>query len=525
MKELSEINNIIEELNNRYSDSILLGLGKLTKQQMNSLEKKTKLAIRTFQRSEVINKDNSYCVSLYAVYFAKYIYNDNRFWENLSLYLGFDEDIVKAVFIRAMKNTYELKSWPFYRSSRNEYVETIRMHSIIGNDHSGDNIIYAFYLVYLKDFQKNVTEDKLNLFFPFLDEVFKPLTIMEDSDHSAVYNGVAYVRGLMPKSFARAYNVNNQAVRDMIRQFFSYFDKLHNRNYRNPKIDSDVLNKLQASFKRNNNFYNDYTRVYVLKNPSNEKIEPVVEYHKKSTSVNIPSHFINFKADERKSAEVIFYDRDKVVKKQSLKIEDGAIGWHTSSLSQYLKSRVSHFRYEIRKLSTNEIAYDSGTHYYKSKIEKSDDKNNDQKDAKIPVVYECFPNNQRSLVSINELEAGTVYTIKQTEGLLIKHAHVINDGGYSIFFMRENTEVIFNEKEFKSTKPVRTVSVKNSQTFDDLKIMNEKTEHTIYTGENMLFSARLRSPYELSNLEILINSTDIDGMVYFARLFYTTLQR
>lgn len=410
-----------------------------------------------------------------------------------------------------MKNTYELNNWPFYRSSRNEYVETIRMHSIIGNDHSGDNIIYAFYLVYLKDFQKNLTEDKLNLFFPFLDEVFKPLTVLEDTDHSSVYNGVAYVRGLMPKSFARAYNVNSKAVSDIIRQLFSYFDKLHSNNYRNIKIDPDVLNKLQTSFKRNNNYYNDYTKVYVLKNPSKEQAKPVVEYHKKSASVNIPSHFINFKADERKSAEVVFYDRDKVVKKQSLKIEDGAIGWHTSSLSQNLKSRVSQFRYEIRKLSTNEVVYDSGDHHYKSQIDKADRLKNDHKDLTIPEVHECLPNNQKNIVSMSELKTGTVYSIKQTEGLNIKHAHVINDGGDSFFFMRENTEIIFNEKVFRPIKPVRTVSVKNSQTFDDLKIVNGRTEQAIYTGENMAFSVRLRYPYELSNLLVSINSTEIDS--------------
>lgn len=510
MKELSEINKIIEELNRRHSDSILLGLGQLTKQQMNFLEKKTKLAIRTFQKSEIVNKDNSYCVSLYAVYFAKYIYNDNRFWENLSLYLGFDEEIVKAVFILAMKKTYETKSWPFYRSSRNEYVETIRMHSIVGNDHSGDNIVYAFYLVYLKDFQKNVTEDKLNLFFPFLDEVFKPLSILEDSNHSAVYNGVAYVRGLMPKSFARAYNVNNEAVKTIIKQFFSYFDKLHNKKYSNPKIDSDILNKLQKSFERNNNFNNDYTRVFVQKNTTIEKAKPVVEYHRKSTAVTIPSHFINFRAEERKSAEVIFYDRDKVIKKHALKIEDGAIGWHTDTFSQYLKSRLTQFRYEIRKLSTSEITYDSGELYYKSTIEKTEEIN--KKSAELPDVYKCLPNNIKTSVSLNNLRCGNVYSIKQVDGLAIKHAYVINDCGQSLFFMRDNTEITINEKTFVASDTKRTVTIKNSQTFDGVKLVNKKAEHTIFTGKDMLFSARLCSPYDLSDLAITINATEIDGM-------------
>lgn len=90
MNELSEIKKITEELKYNYSNSMLLGLGKVTEKQLNFLEKKTKSAIRSFQRTEFINRENSYIVSLYAVYFAKYIYDGNRFWENLSLNLRLD---------------------------------------------------------------------------------------------------------------------------------------------------------------------------------------------------------------------------------------------------------------------------------------------------------------------------------------------------------------------------------------------------------------------------------------------------
>lgn len=86
-------------------------------------------------------------MSVFAVHYAKHIYYSGRYWEDLSTSLGFDKTFIREAFIAAMKYTYKKENWEFYKSTRNEYVETIRMHSIIGNDHTGDNIIYAFSLV------------------------------------------------------------------------------------------------------------------------------------------------------------------------------------------------------------------------------------------------------------------------------------------------------------------------------------------------------------------------------------------
>lgn len=69
-----------------------------------------------------------------------------RFWVRRKIRAGF--------IIEAMKITCK-QMLGFYQATRNEYVETIRMHGVIGNDSSGDKIIYALYVMYLEDLKSN----------------------------------------------------------------------------------------------------------------------------------------------------------------------------------------------------------------------------------------------------------------------------------------------------------------------------------------------------------------------------------
>ena len=213
MDTLTPIFDQIKKKEKRYSEKTLVGLIDVSADEYNSLEIKAKEIMAGYKYHPHIFQAQSDILSVYAILFDVHKYTGDRFWESIAMRFGFDEKYVRDVIIEAMKITYESRCWSFYQTTRNEYVETIRMHGVIGNDSSGDKIIYALYVMYLKDFEKEVTNEKLDFFFPYLRKIFKNHENSAD-DIATNYdlNGVAYIRGQLPKSFMHAFLVNTSAV-------------------------------------------------------------------------------------------------------------------------------------------------------------------------------------------------------------------------------------------------------------------------------------------------------------------------
>ncbi|GEN50365.1 hypothetical protein [Alkalibacterium pelagium] len=509
MEELNIIKNEINKVKTHYSDSLLLGLVNLNTTQIDHLEKRAVTSLRSYSQKGLLRVEESYYLSLYAVHYAKHLYSSGRYWEDLSSTLGFDEGIIREAFITAMKYTYKKEKWAFYRTTRNEYVETIRMHSVIGNDHSGDNIIYGFYLVYLKDFETQVTKEKLDLFFPYLKEIFQPFESTDEGEYVNTYNGIAYVRGLMPKSFARAFNINDQAVGALIEQMFIYFDTLNNNTLLPASFDGYLKKKIEASMASNNNFINDYTKPLVKNRRKNQGITEVVTQSYKGTEINIPSHFIDFKSNERHKADVIFYDGEKVVKRLDLTIKDGAIGWRSEAATFRLRSPLTRFRYEIRKISSGEIVYDSGSKFY-TKNRKVDANSIETVKEEVPVLHKILSNNKKEQKSLHHLKTGEIYSIKTQKNVKIVHAHTVQHNNETIFVMKDKTAILINEERYTARNNHLIVSVSNNEYLSTISLVDNNELKRVYSG-NLRFKVRLGVPYELSQLSVDINGEIIDG--------------
>ena len=168
MDTLTPIFDRIKRKEKRYTEKTLVGLIDVSQEEYASFETKAKEIMVNYKHHPYIYQVQSDILSVFAIFFDMYEYTGDRFWESMAIRVGLDEKFVRDIIIEAMKTTYESRCWSFYQTTRNEYVETIRMHRIIGNDSSGDKIIYALYVIYLKDFEKEVTNEKLDLFFPYL---------------------------------------------------------------------------------------------------------------------------------------------------------------------------------------------------------------------------------------------------------------------------------------------------------------------------------------------------------------------
>lgn len=141
MDTLTPIFERIKRKETRYKEKTLVGLIDITPEEYALVEKQAEDIMVSYKNHPYLYHIQSDILSLYAILFDMYAYTGERFWESLAMRLGLDEKYVRDIIVEAMKISYENRCWSFYQTTRNEYVETIRMHGVIGNDSSGAKIV------------------------------------------------------------------------------------------------------------------------------------------------------------------------------------------------------------------------------------------------------------------------------------------------------------------------------------------------------------------------------------------------
>lgn len=494
MEKLNQIQKIVVENEKQYEDKLLLGLMDITKKQLEILETKAKEILNKYMKTKHMSEDESFWLSIYAICFDMYMYDGERFWESLARHLSINDKELRMTIVEAMKINYSTRNWTFYRTTRNEYVETVRMHGIIGNDNSGDKIIYALYYIYLKDFEQELSKEKFDLFFPYLKSLFERYGSFEEEKIHGKKDTVAYIRGQIPKSFIHAYLLNTPAVSDIIKQIFETFHSMH-QNLELPKsLSKRFRRKIKRSFEENNNFENEYTAPYIKRNTSEVIEKDTIRYYKYSVDLNAPSHFLDFKPNEKRSAELEIYEDQKLLMKHPLVVFDGAIGWKNQSFSTHIKGNYNRIRYVICKTQNGETIYDSKEKFYKT-----------------PALYFIQPNGERKSADLSKLISGHVYEFEKDSSLSIRNASIMKTERSTFFWMKNYTEILFDDKQYEASKKEDIIYINKKYRIPNMQVLEDSKHWDIYQ-ETLSMGILMRYPYSLNEVELIINEKQYKGL-------------
>lgn len=522
MDTLTPIFERIKRKETRYKEKTLVGLIDITPEEYALVEKQAEDIMVSYKNHPYLYHIQSDILSLYAILFDMYAYTGERFWESLAMRLGLDEKYVRDIIVEAMKISYENRCWSFYQTTRNEYVETIRMHGVIGNDSSGDKIIYVLYVIYLKDFEKEVTKEKLDLFFPYLRKIFRKYEgSVEENATNYELNGIAYIRGQIPKSFMHAYLLNPSAVATVLRKIFNYFEWMESGNNEPIKINERFENKIRDSLKRNNGFENEYTRAYILKKPKQMPLKDRIEYQRRAVHLHVPTHFIDFQPNEEPKVVLNVFNFQHKLKTIQLNISMGGIGWKSEPVDLTFGAKHKNLRYTIEKPTTKEKIFDSQKELYEETIKESKAvkskesslvKAKEEEVASVKTsVFTLHPNGERVESSLAELKPGYVYEIPPPNRIGVEKADQkkIKE---SLFFLAMNrTEINDGKMKYNIKSPKTMIAFSNNQYVPEMTAHINDTSYSILTG-TVRFGIVMRFPYSLNELQLKVNDETYDGL-------------
>ncbi|CZQ85632.1 Hypothetical protein Tpal_660 [Trichococcus palustris] len=525
---LAPIFEQIKKKEKRHKEKILVGLIDVTAEEYASLEKKAKEIMVSYKHHPYIYPAQCDILSIYAILFDMYKYSGDRFWESLAIHVGLDEKFVRDIIIEAMKTTFESRYWSFYQTTRNEYVETIRMHGIIGNDSSGDKIIYALYVIYLKDFEKEITSEKLDLFFPYLRKIFKKYEGSAD-ENATTYdvNGITYIRGQIPKSFMHAFLLNPSAVATVLKNIFYYFEDMECGKSERCTINERFENKINVSFKRNDAFENEYTRAYIHKKPKRIPQKDKIEYQQRAVRLHVPRHFIDFQSNEDQNVVLKVFNFQHLLKTTPMNISSGGIGWKSDPIDLTFAKQYKNIRYTIEKKKTKEIIYDSKKELYQESVNESKKLKTketspipDTKKEPLPLntnVFTLHPNGERIETSLNELKPGYVYEISPPNGFSIDKADH-KKTNESLFVLAMNrTEVYDGEMKYCIRPHKRMITFSREQYIPRLSVSVDDISYDILTGTNRV-GIVMGFPYSLNELQLKVNDEIYGGLAIRKKL-------
>lgn len=522
MDTLTPVFDQIKKKEKRYKEKTLVGLIDVSIDEYDLVEKKAKEIMMSYKHHPYIYQAQSDVLSIYAILFDMFKYTGDRFWESLAEQVGLDEKYVRDVMIEAMKITYESRCWSFYQTTRNEYVETIRMHGIIGNDSSGDKIIYALYVIYLKDFEKNVTKEKLDLFFPYLRKIFRKYEGSTDENTTNYdLNGIAYIRGQIPKSFMHAFLVNSSAVATEMKHIFEYFESMESGKDAPVMINERFKNKINTSMKRNHGFENEYTRAYIHKKPKQLQQKDKIEYLQRATRLHVPTHFIDFQPNEDQKVVLKVFNFQHLLKTVPMNIATGGIGWKSDPLDLIFAKQYKNIRYTIEKTNTKEVIYDSQEELYEASLSESktvkpkesaplEDKKAETAQVKAK-VFTIHPNGEGIETSLDALKPGYVYEILSPNGFSV------DKGDYkrtkdSLFVLAMNhTGINDGEMKYNIRSHKTLIAFSDEQYISGMSACIGDISYPILTGINR-FNIVMRFPYSLNELQLKVNDETYEGL-------------
>ena len=528
MDTLTPVFDQIKKKEKRYKEKTLVGLIDVSIDEYDLVEKKAKEIMMSYKHHPYIYQAQSDVLSIYAILFDMFKYTGDRFWESLAEQVGLDEKYVRDVMIEAMKITYESRCWSFYQTTRNEYVETIRMHGIIGNDSSGDKIIYALYVIYLKDFEKNVTKEKLDLFFPYLRKIFRKYEGSTDENTTNYdLNGIAYIRGQIPKSFMHAFLVNSSAVATEMKHIFEYFESMESGKDAPVMINERFKNKINTSMKRNHGFENEYTRAYIHKKPKQLQHKDKIEYLQRATRLHVPTHFIDFQPNEDQKLVLKVFNFQHLLKTVPMNIATGGIGWKSDPIDLTFAKQYKNIRYTIEKTNKKEVIYDSQKELYEASLSESKSvkpkesaplEDNKAETAQVKAkVFTIHPNGEGIETSLDALKPGYVYEILPPNGFSV------DKGDYkrtkdSLFVLAMNhTGINDGEMKYNIRSHKTFIAFSDEQYISGMSACIEDISYPILTGTNR-FSIVMRFPYSLNELQLKVNDENYEGLAIRKKL-------
>lgn len=512
----------IKKKEKKYNEKTLVGLIDIDTAEYDSMEKKAKGIMVDYNHQPRLYQAQSDILSIYAILFVMYQYTGDRFWESLAGRIGLDEKYVRDVMIEAMKTTYESRGWSFYQTTRNEYVETIRMHGIIGNDSSGDKIIYALYVIYLKDFEKDITKEKLDLFFPYLRKIFRKYEgSIDENATNYDLNGIAYIRGQIPKSFMHAFLVNPSAVATEMKHIFEYFESMESGKDEPVMINERFKNKINASMKRNHGFENEYTRAYIHKKPKPLQQKDKIEYLQRATRLHVPTYFIDFQPNEDQKVVLKVFNFQHLLKTVPMNIATGGIGWKSDPVDLTFAKQYKNVRYIIEKTNTKEVIYDSKDELFEASInEKKAPQPKQSTPAEVKEkavaqletgVFTLQPNGERIKVSLNELKPGFIYEISPPNGFSVEEAD-FKITKESLFVLTLNrTEINDGKMKYSIPKHKPLVIFSDNQYISGVDAVIEDKSYSILTG-TIRIGIVMSFPYSLNELQLQVNDQLYDGL-------------
>lgn len=528
MDTLTPIFDRIKRKEKRYTEKTLVGLIDVSTDEYASFETKAKEIMVNYKHHPYIYQAQSDILSVYAILFDMYEYTGDRFWESMAIRVGLDEKYVRDITIEAMKTTYESRCWSFYQTTRNEYVETIRMHGIIGNDSSGDKIIYALYVIYLKDFEKEVTNEKLGLFFPYLRKIFRKYeSSVEENAANYDLNGISYIRGQLPKSFMHAFLLNPSAVATELKLIFNYFEYMEFGKNEPVALSGRFENKIKASFERNRSFDNEYTRAFIQKKPKKIQHKEKIEYQQRAVRLHVPTHFIDFQPNEDQNVVLKVFNFQHLLKTIPMNISSGGIGWKSDPVDLTFAKQYKNIRYTIEKPKTKDIVYDSKKELHEEVVRAGKElKATDSSLVQVkkaesapvkPKVFTLQPNGERIETSLDELKPGYVYEISPPNGFSVDKADH-KKTNESLFVLTMNrTEINAGELKYIIQPRKQMISFDRKQYIRGVAAIVDDLPYDILTGA-IRFGIVMGFPYSLNELQLYVNDEIYDGLAIRKKL-------
>lgn len=522
MDTLAPIFERIKLKEKKYAGKTLVGLIDVSSDEYASLEKKALEIMVSYKHHPYINQAQSDILSVYAILFDMYEYTGERFWESLAIRSGLDEKYVRDIIIEAMKTTYESRCWGFYQTTRNEYVETIRMHGIIGNDSSGDKIIYALYVIWLKDFEKEVTNEKLDFFFPYLRNLFRKYegSVEEDAANYDL-NGIAYIRGQLPKSFMRAFLLSPSAVATELKHIFDYFKYMETNKNEPIAINERFENKIKASFKRNHNFVNEYTSAHIRKKAKQLPHKDKIEYKPNAVRLHVPTHFLDFQSNEDHKVVLKVFNYQHMLKTVQLNISVGGIGWKSETVDLTLAGKYKNVRYTLEKQKTKEIIYDSQQELYEKKVQelmqaklKESSPIEAKKAERVPIepkVFTLLTNGAKVETDFNKLKPGYIYEISPANGFKVDKADYIVSKDSLMLLAMNRTEISDGQMKYNVPGHKQMIVFDRDQHIHGMTVNIDDTSTSILTGI-IRIEIVMGFPYALNELQLKVNEVTYDGL-------------
>ncbi|SEL33558.1 hypothetical protein SAMN04488700_0971 [Carnobacterium iners] len=371
-------------------------------------------------------------VTMAAILFCMYEVSGSRFWEELSEKYQMEELLLQYEIKDYISSFISTNSLPYYKgTTRNEYVETIQMQSVIPYNYSS-RLIRIIYFMYSEDLGMDISAENVDALLNYLKIVFKS-QLNKDRDIKEI-RPTLITKQLqsIPKSFMQAYLTNNTRVKHIIKKYFSYFDKISKNQI--PNYDSK--NRLDVLFEKALK-----SQIYfgikdkVRKSKLNTIQKPIIKVKIKNQAnplfyIQTPHYFINPEKIKQSKAIVKFYDNQRLLSEKEIELSEGGVSYKIDSTDNECTLFSNKIRYAITQ--DKMVLIDSKKDLYRQYLFFDDKEIADEvKVTEIEIgryFYLLIDNSstasfENCSVTQRDLTYGTLYYFKMKEQIKI----IVND--------------------------------------------------------------------------------------------------